>query len=56
MGCRWINPCGYSGLETIDMRSMDVEAPLADVQLALANELVRLLEVAAPAEETTVSI
>lgn len=35
----WINPCGYSGLRTVDMRSMGVEAPLADVQLALAHEL-----------------
>lgn len=35
----WINPCGYSGLRTVDMRSMGVEAPLADVQLALAREL-----------------
>lgn len=42
----WINPCGYAGLETIDMRSMGVEAPLADVQQALANELVRQLDVA----------
>ncbi|UGQ46448.1 lipoyl(octanoyl) transferase LipB [Massilia endophytica] len=39
----WINPCGYAGLETIDMRSMGVDAPLADVQDALAQELVRLL-------------
>jgi lipoyl(octanoyl) transferase len=42
----WINPCGYAGLETVDMRTMGVEAPLADVQHALAHELVRLLEVA----------
>ncbi|MBC7859852.1 MAG: lipoyl(octanoyl) transferase LipB [Burkholderiaceae bacterium] len=39
----WINPCGYSGLRTVDMRSMGVEAALADVQLALANELVTQL-------------
>jgi lipoyl(octanoyl) transferase len=44
----WINPCGYAGLETIDMRSMGVERPLAEVQDALAEELVRLLEVAQP--------
>jgi lipoyl(octanoyl) transferase len=44
----WINPCGYAGLETVDMRTMGVEAPLADVQQALAEELVRLLEVAEP--------
>ena len=35
----WINPCGYAGLETVDMRSMGVEAALADVQRRLAGEL-----------------
>jgi lipoyl(octanoyl) transferase len=35
----WINPCGYSGLATVDMRTMGVEAPLADVQQALAQAL-----------------
>jgi lipoyl(octanoyl) transferase len=44
----WINPCGYAGLETIDMRSMGVDVPLADVQQALANELVNQLHVAEP--------
>src|SRR5471030_2287339 len=39
----WINPCGYSGLKTVDMRSMGVSAPLAEVQQALAQELLRLL-------------
>jgi lipoyl(octanoyl) transferase len=39
----WINPCGYSGLATVDMRSMGVEAPLADVQQALAQALVQHL-------------
>ena len=41
----WINPCGYSGLKTVDMRSMGVAAPLADVQRALAQELTVLLDV-----------
>ena len=41
----WINPCGYSGLKTVDMRSMGVDAPLADVQHALARELTELLDV-----------
>lgn len=41
----WINPCGYSGLKTVDMRSMGVVAPLADVQRALAHELTVLLDV-----------
>jgi lipoyl(octanoyl) transferase len=45
----WINPCGYAGLETVDMRTMGVEAALADVQLALAHELVALLDVGAEA-------
>lgn len=41
----WINPCGYSGLKTVDMRSMGVVAPLAEVQRALAHELTVLLDV-----------
>ncbi|WUR13239.1 lipoyl(octanoyl) transferase LipB [[Empedobacter] haloabium] len=45
----WINPCGYAGLETVDMRTMGVAPPLADVQRALANELVALLDVGAEA-------
>lgn len=52
----WINPCGYSGLATVDMRTMGVEAPLADVQQALAQELVRQLvtiEAVAPETEQT---
>ena len=48
----WINPCGYSGLATVDMRTMGVEAPLADVQQALARELVRHLAEAAPVPDT----
>jgi lipoyl(octanoyl) transferase len=39
----WINPCGYEGLETVDMRTMGVHAALADVQQALAQALVRHL-------------
>jgi lipoyl(octanoyl) transferase len=39
----WINPCGYSGLSTVDMRTMGVEAPLLEVQQALAQALVRHL-------------
>jgi len=35
----WINPCGYAGLETVDMRSMGVDVALAPVQHALAREL-----------------
>ena len=35
----WINPCGYEGLTTIDMRSLGVEKPLHEVQQALAQRL-----------------
>ncbi len=42
----WINPCGYAGLETVDMRTMGVEVPLAAVQQSLAEELVRQLATA----------
>ena len=46
----WINPCGNPGLVTVDMRTMGVDAALAEVQLALAHELSTLL--AAPTEST----
>jgi lipoyl(octanoyl) transferase len=39
----WINPCGYEGLATVDMKTLGVEAPLRDVQLALAHNLTNLL-------------
>ncbi len=39
----WINPCGYAGLETVDMRSVGVTAQLAEVQQQLAEELIRVL-------------
>ncbi|MGE5621746.1 MAG: lipoyl(octanoyl) transferase LipB [Bacillota bacterium] len=39
----WINPCGYEGLATVDMKSVGVDAPLRDVQLALAHNLTDLL-------------
>jgi lipoyl(octanoyl) transferase len=39
----WINPCGYSGLATVDMRTMGVDAELGDVQQALARQLAQQL-------------
>ncbi len=39
----WINPCGYEGLATVDMKTVGVEAPLRDVQSALAHNLIDLL-------------
>ncbi|HEV7815783.1 MAG TPA: lipoyl(octanoyl) transferase LipB [Janthinobacterium sp.] len=49
----WINPCGYSGLQTVDMQTMGADVPLAEVQLALARELAALLEVDAAAADAT---
>jgi lipoyl(octanoyl) transferase len=52
----WINPCGYAGLETVDMRSMGIEAPLADVQRKLAAELItQLATVGAQPEPNTLT-
>ncbi|MGZ3182770.1 MAG: lipoyl(octanoyl) transferase LipB [Telluria sp.] len=45
-----INPCGYAGLETVDMRTLGVAAALPDVQRALAAALAEQM---APAEEPT---
>jgi lipoyl(octanoyl) transferase len=42
----WINPCGYSGLATVDMKTMGVDVPLADVQQALAAALIDHLSTA----------
>ena len=39
----WINPCGYEGLATVDMKTVGVDAALADVQSALAHNLTVLL-------------
>jgi lipoyl(octanoyl) transferase len=48
----WINPCGYSGLATVDMRSMGVQAELAEVQQALARELASQLAAMSASEST----
>lgn len=46
----WINPCGYEGLATIDMRSLDVARPLQEIQLALAQRLQEALTIASPSQ------
>jgi lipoyl(octanoyl) transferase len=48
----WINPCGYSGLATVDMRSVGVTVALAEVQQALARELVQQLATISAPEQT----
>lgn len=40
----WINPCGYPGLATVDMDMLGVQAPLAEVQQALARQLIDRLK------------
>lgn len=39
----WINPCGYAGLATVDMKTVGACAALADVQSTLANNLMERL-------------
>ena len=50
----WINPCGYSGLATVDMKTMGVDVPLADVQQALACALIEHLSTA-PIQDAAVA-
>lgn len=40
----WINPCGYEGLATIDMKTLGIDASLRDVQSALAHQLIDRLK------------
>jgi lipoyl(octanoyl) transferase len=40
----WINPCGYEGLATVDMKTLGVDIPVQDVQLALADKLIERLK------------
>ena len=51
----WINPCGYSGLATVDMKTMGVDVPLADVQQALASALVQHLSTAPIIQDAAVA-
>jgi lipoyl(octanoyl) transferase len=39
----WINPCGYAGLATVDMKTAGAAESLRDVQSALAGNLIDLL-------------
>ncbi|ABA59083.1 Lipoate-protein ligase B [Nitrosococcus oceani ATCC 19707] len=43
-----IDPCGYSGMEVIDLKRLGMELPLADVQQNLSRYLVRRLGYSAP--------
>jgi lipoyl(octanoyl) transferase len=42
-----INPCGYAGMETIDMRSLGQTVSFTEVQTTLLNQLAQYLQAAA---------
>lgn len=42
----WINPCGYAGLATIDMKILGATVTLSEAQLALAHRLQHILTIA----------
>lgn len=42
----WINPCGYAGLATIDMKTLGAAVTLSEAQLALAHRLQHILTTA----------
>jgi lipoyl(octanoyl) transferase len=35
----WINPCGYAGLQTIDLKTLGVTTPLSEAQQLLTHHL-----------------
>lgn len=39
----WIHPCGYPGLQTVDMRTLGVDIPLVEAQHALSLALIQQL-------------
>jgi lipoyl(octanoyl) transferase len=39
----WINPCGYEGLATVDMKTVGADASLPEVRSELADNLIKLL-------------
>lgn len=40
----WINPCGYAGLKTVDMKTLGATVSLPQVQSALTNNLAERLK------------
>jgi lipoyl(octanoyl) transferase len=40
----WINPCGYQGLQTVDMKTLGSTASMQSVQSVLANRLIEHLK------------
>jgi lipoyl(octanoyl) transferase len=40
----WINPCGYPGLQTIDMKTLGIATSMQEVRAALADQLIHHLK------------
>lgn len=40
----WINPCGYAGMPTVDMKTLGADVVLSEVQSALAYRLLQQLK------------
>ncbi|HEY1059967.1 MAG TPA: lipoyl(octanoyl) transferase LipB [Limnobacter sp.] len=49
-----INPCGYAGLETVDLRTIGVKISLSEMQLLLVKNLQRALDQARSAGSSPV--
>lgn len=43
---QWINPCGYAGLETVDLRTVGVRISVGEMQVRLVDNLLHKLDVA----------
>ena len=36
----WINPCGYAGLATVDMKTLGVDVAISEIKVMLVNQLI----------------
>jgi len=43
----WINPCGYAGLTSVDMKTLGLDLPVIDVQHKLVHALCRRMNASA---------
>ena len=46
---QWINPCGYAGLETVDLKSIGVKISLDEIKIHLVKNLMQKLDIASAA-------
>lgn len=42
----WINPCGYAGLETVDLKSVGVKISMDEIKIHLVKNLIQKLDIA----------